>query len=121
MSDRLSKKKMIFAGMLLQGLGIIAIPFTHHLALLILEASIVGFGTALVYPTFLSTIAQTTSPNQRAESIGVFRLWRDLGYVFGALISGLVADLFGVSQAIILIAILTILSSVVVQFRMPKE
>lgn len=121
MSDRMSKKKMIFSGMLLQGFGIIAIPFTDQLVLLILEATVIGLGTALVYPTFLSTIAQVTSPSQRAESIGVFRLWRDLGYVFGALLSGLVADLFGVSQAIILVAVLTIVSSLIVQFRMPKQ
>jgi MFS family permease len=89
-------------------------------ALLIFIAVILGLGTALVYPTFLSTIAQVTSPNQRAESIGVFRLWRDFGYAIGALISGITADLFGVEYAIFFIGGLTILSSLMIKLRMPE-
>jgi rhodanese-related sulfurtransferase len=75
----------------------------------------------LVYPTFLSTIAQATSPKQRAESIGTFRLWRDLGYAFGALISGVTADVFGLQYAIFLVGGLTIISSLVIKFRMPEQ
>lgn len=73
-----------------------------------------------MYPTFLSAIAQATSPLQRAESIGTFRLWRDLGYAFGAVLSGITADLFGVDYAIFLIGGLTIASSIIIKFRMPK-
>ena len=83
-------------------------------------SALLGWGTALVYPTFLSTIAQATSPQQRAESIGTFRLWRDLGYAIGAVISGISADLFGINKAIVLIGIITISSSLVIQIRMPK-
>jgi MFS family permease len=120
MSDHYSKKQMLFLGMLLQGIAILFIPFTTKFYDLIFIAVILGVGTALVYPTFLSTIAQVTSPNQRAESIGVFRLWRDLGYAIGAVISGITADLFGVEYAIFLISGLTILSSLVIKFRMPE-
>jgi MFS family permease len=120
MSDHYSKKQMLFWGMLLQGVAILFIPFTTKFYDLIFIAVILGVGTALVYPTFLSTIAQVTSPNQRAESIGVFRLWRDLGYAIGAVISGITADLFGVEYAIFLISGLTILSSLIIKFRMPE-
>ncbi|WP_288369684.1 MFS transporter [uncultured Algoriphagus sp.] len=120
MSDHLSKKGMLFWGMLLQGIAILAIPFTDDFQLLSLISGILGLGTALVYPTFLATIAQSTSPTQRAESIGTFRLWRDLGYVFGAVISGITADLFGIEWAIFLIAAITIFSAGVIQVRMPK-
>lgn len=119
MSDVYSKKRMLFWGMLMQGLAILALPFTESFIALSLLAATLGFGTALVYPTFLSTIAQATNPNQRAESIGTFRLWRDLGYAFGAIISGITADLFGINNAIFLIGVLTILSAMVIQFRMP--
>jgi len=57
-------------------------------------------------------------PEQRAENLGVFRLWRDLGYVFGAILSGLVADLFGIEQAILSIGVLTLISALVIQWRM---
>jgi MFS family permease len=121
MSDHYSKKAMLFWGMLLQGVAILLIPFSSDFYVLVSISAILGLGTALVYPTFLSTIAQATSPKQRAESIGTFRLWRDLGYAFGAIISGVTADLFGIDYAIYLIGGLTIISSFIIKFRMPEQ
>lgn len=121
MSDRYSKKSMLFWGMLLQGIAIFLIPLGADFYFLATLSAILGLGTALVYPTFLSTIAQATSPKQRAESIGTFRLWRDLGYAFGAIISGVIADIFGLQYAIYLIGAITLLSAIVIQFRMPKQ
>ncbi|WP_395046458.1 MFS transporter [Flavobacterium sp.] len=121
MSDIYSKKAMLFWGMLVQGIAIIAIPFCSVFYQLALVSGLLGFGTALVYPTFLSTIAGATNPFQRAESIGVFRLWRDLGYAIGAIISGITADVFGIEYAIYLIGILTIISSIIIKVRMPND
>lgn len=121
MSDHYSKKGMLFWGMLLQGIAIIYFPFGNHFYSMAILAALIGIGTALVYPTFLSTIAQSTNPLQRAESLGTFRLWRDLGYAFGALLSGLTADVFGIEIAIISTGILTIISSLVIKFRMPEQ
>lgn len=121
MSDVYSKKAMLFWGMLMQGLAILLLPMVHDFYLLSILSGLLGFGTALVYPTFLATIAQATNPSQRAESIGVFRLWRDLGYAFGAIISGVIADAYGVYAAIVFIGGLTILSSLIIKFRMPER
>lgn len=121
MSDIYPKKKMLFWGMFLQGIAIIPLIFTKEFYVLAILSALLGFGTALVYPTFLSTIAQATNPSQRAESIGTFRLWRDLGYAFGAIISGITADIFGIQYAIVLIGILTIVSSIIIQVRMPQN
>jgi MFS family permease len=107
--------------MFLQGLAILFIPLSRDFYVLVSISAILGLGTALVYPTFLSTIAQVTSPRQRAESIGTFRLWRDLGYAFGAVISGITSDLYGVEYAIFLIGGLTIISSLIIKFRMPEQ
>jgi MFS family permease len=120
MSDHYSKKAMLFWGMLLQGVAILLMPYANTVYLFIVISVVLGLGTALVYPTFLTTIAQATSPKQRAESIGTFRLWRDLGYAFGAIISGVTADLFGIQYAIILIGSLTIISSIIIKIRMPN-
>lgn len=120
MSDIYSKKKMLFWGMLVQGIAIVLLVLAKDLYILATLSAFLGIGTALVYPTFLSTIAQVTNPNQRAESIGTFRLWRDLGYAFGAIISGITADIFGIQYAIILIGIITIISAIIIQIRMPK-
>lgn len=121
MADLYSKKRMLFWGMLLQGLAILLIPAITDFYLFAGIMAVLGLGTALVYPTFLAAIAEATSPIQRAESIGTFRLWRDLGYAFGAVISGITADLFGVEYAILLIGILTVISSLIIQLRMPEN
>jgi MFS family permease len=117
-SDHVSKKRMLFWGMLLQGTAILFIPMSESLIALTGLSVILGIGTAMVYPTFLATIAQVTHPTQRAESIGTFRLWRDLGYAFGAILSGLTADAFGLDAAIVLIGAITIASALVIQMRM---
>lgn len=119
MSDIYSKKKMLFGGMFMQGVAIVLLIFVKDFYLLATLSAFLGIGTALVYPTFLSTIAQVTNPSQRAESIGTFRLWRDLGYALGAIISGITADIFGIKYAILLIGVITIISSVIIQIRMP--
>ena len=121
LSDIYSKKKMLFWGMFLQGITIILLIFVKEFYFLALLSAFLGIGTALVYPTFLSTIAQVTNPAQRAESIGIFRLWRDLGYAFGAIISGIAADIFGISFAIFFIGIITIFSAIIIQIRMDKN
>lgn len=121
MADIYSKKKMLFWGMLLQGLAILGIPLISDFFFFAGIMAILGLGTALVYPTFLAAIAEATSPIQRAESIGTFRLWRDLGYAFGAVISGITADIFGVNYAILLIGVITVISSVIIKVRMPEK
>lgn len=121
LSDVLSKKKMLFWGMFLQGIAIVLLIYTRNFYLLAILSALLGIGTALVYPTFLSSIGQATNPSQRAESIGVFRLWRDLGYAFGAIISGIIADRMGLNYAIVFIGVLTILSSIIIQVRMPEK
>jgi len=120
-ADMYSNKKILFLGMLVQGIAIILIAYVSTKSLFILLCVILGLGTALVYPTFLVVIAKNSSPNQRAESIGVFRLWRDSGYAIGALLSGIIADIFGISYAIISIGIVTIISSIIIQLRMIEK
>ncbi|MCP9747049.1 MFS transporter [Lacihabitans sp. CS3-21] len=117
LSDIYSKKWLLFFGMVIQSLAIFAlvfaIQFWHFAAIGVL----LGFGTALVYPTFINAISDFTHPSQRAESLGTFRFWRDLGYAIGAITTGLLADIFGVNFSIAFIAILTALSALVVVFR----
>lgn len=118
MADHFKKKEMLFWGMFLQGSTIVMLYFADHFLQYIILSVILGIGTAIVYPTFLAAIADFTHPEQRAQSIGVFRLWRDLGYAIGAILTGILADAFGISISIISIGILTIISSFIIRFRM---
>jgi len=117
LSDMYSKRMLLFWGMLLQAVGIVLLVYATTLIHFIIIGTVLGFGTALVYPTFINAIADYTHPSQRAESLGTFRLWRDLGYAFGALLTGIIADSFGLSSSIVSIGFLTGVSAFVVLFR----
>lgn len=121
LGDHYCKKDLLFLGMLLQSVALIGILLSTQYWLDIVAAVFLGWGTAMVYPTFLSAIADSTHPAQRAESIGVFRMWRDLGYAVGALLTGIVADFFGMSSALVLIILLTMMSAIIINVRMYCE
>lgn len=120
MADRYPKKKMLFWGMFLQAIALFVLIFASSMFEYVALSAVLGWGTAMVYPTFLATIAENTHPTDRAKSIGVFRLWRDLGYAIGAILTGVIADLFNLDAAILFIAILTFISSWIIFFRMSE-
>jgi MFS family permease len=111
---------MIVGGMLLQGMAIALLLLVHGFAWWAAALVLLGIGTALVYPTLLAAISDVAHPSWRASSVGVYRLWRDSGYALGALLAGGLADLFGVSWAIGVIAGVTMLSGVLAQVVMAE-
>lgn len=118
LADVLPKKGLLFWGMLIQGIVLGLMVFTSQFVHFIVLSFFLGLGTALVYPTFLAGIASYTNPKQRAESIGIFRLWRDMGYALGAILTGVIADMFGIPVSIGIIAVITIVSALIIKFRM---
>ena len=118
MADHLNKKKMLFIGMLVQGIALLLMIYAHSFTEYAVLSVVLGLGTAVVYPTFLAAIADFTHPEQRAESIGIFRLWRDLGYAIGALLTGILSDLLGIHWAIGAIGFITVISSIIIALRM---
>jgi len=114
LTDRLGRKWMIASGMWIQAIGIsLFVLGTSFLAWLI-AAVLLGIGTALVYPTLLAAVSDVAHPEWRASAVGVYRLWRDAGYAVGALISGILADILGISFAMLAIAALTFISGIIV-------
>jgi len=108
LSDHVGRKPLIVAGMLVQG-GALALlaagdgSFLPSLA----AAVLLGVGTALVYPTLIAAVSDAVEPRERAQAVGVYRFWRDMGIVAGALLAGLTADAFGFGPAISIVAGLT--------------
>lgn len=123
LADKYCKKTLLFWGMFLQGISLVAMIWANSFATYIILSSALGLGTAIVYPTFLAAVSGYTHPDQRPRSIGIFRLWRDLGYAVGAILTGVIADRFGLPAPVLAIGLLTIFSSVIIQFRMrcPKN
>ncbi len=118
LSDSIGRKWMIAAGMWVQAGGIGLIAATASFAPWFAGAVLLGVGTAMVYPTLLAAIGDVAHPSWRASAVGVYRLWRDSGYAFGALLSGIIADLLGVAWAIGAVGALTLGSGLVVALRM---
>jgi MFS family permease len=120
LSDVIGRKKLITGGMIVQGLAIFIFAITTKFSVWATAASFLGLGTAMVYPTLLAVVSDVAHPSWRASAVGVYRLWRDAGYAAGALLAGFTADLFGVSWAIVSIAVLTVLSGVLVSLAMSE-
>jgi MFS family permease len=120
LSDRIGRKWLIAAGMWVQAAAIAIIATLWSYAAFAIGAVLLGVGTAMVYPTLLAAIGDIAQPSWRASAVGVYRLWRDFGYALGALIAGAVADLFGLSAAALVVAVLTFVSGVVVALRMTE-
>ena len=118
MADKFCKKDMLYFGMLLQAVALVVLVWADTIIHFITLSAILGWGTAMVYPTFLATVAENTHPQDRAKSIGIFRLWRDLGYAIGAILTGILADWYSINFAILFIGFLTFISSLIIQFRM---
>lgn len=118
LADKYCRKTLLFVGMFMQGVALLAMIGANSFFWFITLSSLLGVGTAIVYPTFLAAISDYTHPDQRPGSIGIFRLWRDLGYAIGAILTGLMADHFGLTAPVVVIGLLTILSSFVVLSRM---
>jgi MFS family permease len=118
LADKFCKKDILTYGMLMQAVALFLFPLMTSLVALLMLASLLGIGTALVYPTFLAGIAENTTVKDRPESIGIFRFWRDSGYVAGGLIAAMAASWFGLVFSIELVALLTLLSSIMLAVRM---
>jgi MFS family permease len=118
LSDRIGRKQLIAWGMWLQAVGIAVTARSTSFPGFSLGAVLLGVGTAMVYPTLLAAIGDVAHPAWRASAVGVYRLWRDLGYAVGALLAGITADLFGLTAAVWLVAGLTFLSGVIAAVRM---
>lgn len=120
LSDRWGRKWLIVSGMLLQGAALSGMVLMRGFDQWLVAGMLLGLGTAMVYPTLLAAVGDVSHPSWRGTAVGIYRLWRDLGYAVGALLAGALADAFGMSTAIAAIGALTAASGVLVAIRMPE-
>ncbi|GAB5077240.1 MFS transporter [Arthrobacter sp. AD-310] len=118
LSDRIGRKPLIAGGMLVQAAALALVAIGQDFGTWLTAVIMLGAGTAMVYPTLLAAIGDVAHPVWRARSVGIYRLWRDSGFAAGALLSGLVADAYGIPAAVMTVAALTAASGVLVALRM---
>jgi len=114
LSDRWGRKGLIVAGMWVQAGALFLTAATRQFGWWLAGSLLLGVGTAMVYPCLIAAVSDASHPAWRARSLSVYRFWRDLGYAIGALSAGLIADVFGLSWAIMSIAALTFISGAIV-------
>ena len=118
LSDRWGRKWLIVGGMVVQAIGLAMVAAFDSFAWWAAAATLLGLGTAMVYPTLLAAIGDVAYPTWRARAVGTYRLWRDGGFAVGAIVAGVLADLAGLRFAIAVVAALTAISGLGVALRM---
>ena len=122
LADKWGRKPLIVWGMFVQVIGhiVIGMEFLEPLTSGIVGSVFLGIGTAMVYPALLAAVSDAAHPNWRASSLGVYRFWRDMGYAIGALMAGIVGNIFGLMWAVHIAGLVTLLSGIWVWLRMKE-
>jgi MFS family permease len=118
LSDGVGRKWLITSGMLVQAAALALVAIGTSFSAWVVAVTLLGLGTAMVYPTLLAAVGDVAHPAWRARAVGVYRLWRDGGFAAGALVAGVIADLWGITAAIWAVAALTAISGLIVAGRM---
>jgi len=121
-SDRYGRKPLIVGGMWVCGIGVLLLQYTTSIWLWTVDAAVIGFGMAMLYPTLGAAVADISPPAQRSSLLGVYRFWRDLGYAVGALLMGLLAQFSQVlEQTFWLVGLAMLASGLVVLVWFSKD
>jgi MFS family permease len=118
LSDRIGRKRLIAGGQFTEAAGLLIIALGDSFGLWALGSAVFGAGTAMAYPTLIAAIGDVAHPRWRARAVGVYRLWRDLGFAVGAVLAGVLADAVSITFAILIVAGITAVSGLDVSLRM---
>jgi MFS family permease len=120
LSDRIGRKWLIAGGQLTEAAGLVVIALGDTTTIWAVGSAVFGAGTAMAYPTLLAAVGDVAHPAWRGAAVGVYRLWRDLGFAVGAILAGVVADLYSLTVAIVVVAAITAASGLDVALRMAE-
>ncbi len=118
LGDRNCKKQIITLGMIIQSVAIAILAISSNWELLIFASFLLGIGTGLVYPNFLTIVAENSHPTQRAETLSIFRFWRDSGYVIGALFASVLSTQIGITNTLLTMSLITAFAGILAHYRM---
>jgi MFS family permease len=118
LSDRIGRKWLIAGGQLTEAAGLVVIAMGDTASVWAAGSALFGAGTAMAYPTLIAAVGDVAHPRWRGGAVGVYRLWRDLGFAVGAVLAGVLADRYSLTTAIVVVAGITALSGLDVALRL---
>jgi MFS family permease len=118
LSDRIGRKWLIAAGQLTEAAGLLLIAAGGSIGYWVTGSVLFGAGTAMAYPTLIAAVSDVAHPTWRGAAVGVYRLWRDVGFAVGAVLAGVLADIYSIETAIVIVAAITAASGVDVIVRL---
>ena len=110
LSDRVGRKPLIAGGQLTEAIGLVVVAFGDSAAMWAVGSALFGAGTAMAYPTLIAAVGDVAHPAWRGAAVGVYRLWRDVGFAVGAVLAGALADAYSIGTAVVAVAAITALS-----------
>ena len=120
LSDRIGRKGLIVGGQLTEAAGLLIIAFGDTFTVWAIGSVLFGAGTAMAYPTLIAAVGDIAHPAWRGAAVGVYRWWRDFGFAVGAVLAGVLADVYSITTAIVVIAAITAASGIDVAVRMTE-
>jgi MFS family permease len=120
LSDRVGRKWLIAGGQITEAAGLLVIAVGDTFGVWAIGSALFGAGTAMAYPTLIAAVGDVAHPNWRGSAVGVYRLWRDMGFAIGAILAGVLADIYSLTVAIVVVAAITAVSGIDVSLRMAE-
>ncbi|OFV73206.1 MFS transporter [Rhodococcus erythropolis] len=112
LSDRFGRKPFVVSGLLICGLGTIAMGFTDNLVVFFAIAAVTGVGSGLMSPAQQAAVADVVGSTARGGPVlAVFQMMSDIGGVVAPICAGLIAQHVSYSAAFAVMGAVVVVSA----------
>ena len=115
-SDRIGRKKITLVGLACSSITIIVFTATDNHLFHVLIALVLGVEAALFYTPLVAMVSDIAPQETEGTLIGSYRFFRDMGYFFGPVLLGKIADLYKLNYSFYITSVNLILAFLVLSF-----